>query len=1292
MPHRILKILYHSAVYAVGIIVLLVAIGVTIIRVLLPDIGIYRGEIEAWVSQYMGYPVAIRSLDATWEGWIPHLHLRDIDLLDRQGNETITHFSSARISIAPVATLLQRQIVPRHLLVSGFELSILRQPDGSIYIQGISLDDRPYSGNNRNELAEWLFNQNRIEITNGSVEWVDIRYDRTAVDLKDVHLLLRRDGERLQLEGSARLPGMYGDRMNFAYDGLGSLMTSDWSGELYIEGKNINPDNWYQQYRPFEFNITGGAADLRVWSSWENARLRNLQGVLNYADFNAEVGDKTLHVQNLDYEFMGEQRKGQDWRFSINLNDLVTEYGGWPDSSLEIAAAPVPNGGGYNYTARFSYLKLQDIVPLLGNLSLLPGNTRSMIENLDMQGNLINGEVRYYPGEEMNRAFTYDIHFEDFSVYAGRDKNRITGLSGHAGGTLHNGSLYFHNDSAALNLPSIRDEAIPVSDISGSLEWSRDKDEISLFIPLLNVSNKDITARLAGTVLLDANASPYLDMVIETGQVNLDKLKTYVPYTARFKMRPWMEKTVLGGELLSASALIRGRLSDFPYRDSNGKFKVIANIDKGVYEYSDKWPVVDSLNTEVVIDAMNLSARVNQGNVYDASLDNGRVFIPDLFRKQKKIFINGGVAGGISDLKTFASRSPLIEDISLRELNKSLTGGRFYLDLEMQVPFKIPGAKPQINGNIDLDQVSLASDSIGIELNELSGNIEFSNESILGSGLAATFDGIPVQIGINGTRDGEVSNTAITISGKADRSFITDQVRHYLSDSLLNESTIINRIAGTTRWGATLHYHKPADARDLQRSITLETDLRGLMIDMPAPLGKDQESEKRLRIVRNLDQSGPPLIELSYGNKLQADLKLSRIKDVLSLDGAHVHFGDGPKSTPPRGIFIDGHLDSLSVTDWWDFLRDAGINQGNSKKKPLRLELEIAELHLLSQNFSDVSLNISNPGDAWSLDVDSESIEGGIILPSPLRRESLATIEMDKLYLQRVEQSRHSLLEPHALPSLDVEIANFRYDNKELGTLKMAASPSEEGMTFDTISFRKPGMTIHGEGKWSANGSSDQSSFSIEAHADRIDTMLTTFGYDVTTIKNGETNLLIRADWEGTPMQFSLEKLNGSISMQVRDGQLLNVEPAAGRLFGLLSVQALPRRLTLDFRDLFSKGLAFDLIEGNFVVTNGDAYTNDLFMRGAAVDVSISGRTGLSQKDYDQRVTVTPQISESLPIAGAIFGPVGIGIGAIFYIAGEMFESLRTNIDGLLRYQYTITGSWEDPIVEKIKPAQEASG
>jgi len=201
--------------------------------------------------------------------------------------------------------------------------------------------------------------------------------------------------------------------------------------------------------------------------------------------------------------------------------------------------------------------------------------------------------------------------------------------------------------------------------------------------------------------------------------------------------------------------------------------------------------------------------------------------------------------------------------------------------------------------------------------------------------------------------------------------------------------------------------------------------------------------------------------------------------------------------------------------------------------------------------------------------------------------------------------------------------------------------------------------------------------------------MLETYAYDISPIEKGVTSLTLYAKWPGTPMDFSLSNLDGTLYMEVDKGRFIEINPSAGRLFGLLSLQTLPRRLSLDFSDLFGKGLAFDSIEGRFNIEDGNAYTNNLAMTGPSVNINISGRTGLVEQDYDQIATVTPQITDSLPVASALFGPVGIGVGAIIFLASEIFQSLPDKINTLLRKQYTITGAWDEPQVTKIKKAKE---
>jgi uncharacterized protein YhdP len=160
--------------------------------------------------------------------------------------------------------------------------------------------------------------------------------------------------------------------------------------------------------------------------------------------------------------------------------------------------------------------------------------------------------------------------------------------------------------------------------------------------------------------------------------------------------------------------------------------------------------------------------------------------------------------------------------------------------------------------------------------------------------------------------------------------------------------------------------------------------------------------------------------------------------------------------------------------------------------------------------------------------------------------------------------------------------------------------------------------------------------------------------------------------------------VEGSLDLSIRDGRLMTVDPGVGRVFGLLSLQALPRRLTLDFRDVVDKGFAFDRIGGVFNIARGQAHTQGLHMESPAADVEVTGRVGLVVQDYDQRATVTPHVSSGIPWAAALGGGVGVGVGAALFLVQRLFDN---PLDKMVSYQYTLTGSWRHPVVKRVEPA-----
>jgi uncharacterized protein YhdP len=194
-------------------------------------------------------------------------------------------------------------------------------------------------------------------------------------------------------------------------------------------------------------------------------------------------------------------------------------------------------------------------------------------------------------------------------------------------------------------------------------------------------------------------------------------------------------------------------------------------------------------------------------------------------------------------------------------------------------------------------------------------------------------------------------------------------------------------------------------------------------------------------------------------------------------------------------------------------------------------------------------------------------------------------------------------------------------------------------------------------------------------------------GYDaVIEAKSGRTDFDLH--WLGAPTADSLSRVIGRIQLSLDKGQIVGLNPGAGRVLGLASVAALPRRLALDFSDMTDKGLAFDTVRGDFDLRDGNAYTDDVLVKGPAAEIGLIGRVGLKNKDYDQTAVVTGSIggSVSLPIAGALVG--GPVIGAAVLVFTQVFKQ---PLKGLARAYYRITGSWDNPTVERIKSAGAAA-
>ena len=1296
MTGRVLRLLYHFAVYAVGIIVLTAAVLVSLVRLFLPDVGIYRSEVQAWVSSYMGLPVVIRSLEADWHGWIPHLYLRDIDLLDRARTAPVITFSTAEIAIDPLRTLRERRIVPRQLTVSGFDVSVTRLPNGGLFVEGMG-------GGGGADLTQWLLMQRTIRIENASVEWIDrMGAHDEPVRLTSVSAMLRSDGDRLQIEASADLPGGYGKRFDLAFDAVGNLLTADWSGEIYMHATQVNPRNWFRHYRPVDFRISDGTADIRVWSLWSQARLVQVEGELRYHDFTAVLGKSTLAVERLDYRFLAERTPDGGWHLHMKLNDFATEHGLWPRSNIRVDVVPVAGRSDFRYRMRFDYLKLDDLAPLATHLTFIPEGARERLASLRVSGMLRDGMITFDPGAPDGRQrLVFESAFEDLATDFGGSGPELRRASGRVRGTPEAGTLEFSGQPVAARLPALKISNLAFESVRGEVTWRRDGERWTLETPHLDLRTADFDAAVAGSIALPRDGAPVADLRMQVGNGPIDRIAAFLPHMDRFKLKPWIRNTVGAGRLASAAALLRGDLSRFPFDDRSGRFLAIVNLEDVLFDYSPNWPPVDGLNAEVHLDGRTLKARIAGGQVYNAQIAEGTAVIRDVLPQEKVLEIDGTVTGGVEDLVRFVRNSPLAGDAMLAAAADALTAGDMALDLDLEVPIRMPERKPAVNGRLRLEQARLATEDSRLALNDLEGEVVFSRDSAEASGIKGRFNGQPVEVAIRGGRQPGAPPPTLIVTGSAGPDDIAAELSRFFRVPADRAEAIADRLRGAADWEMALTFASHPETGTLTRELNLSSDLAGLAIDLPSPFGKVMGESTPLAITRRTGSGGEPELGIVFGNVLSAAVALDA---EGAPRGARLHFGPGDAvGTGGEGVHASGYIEELDTAEWWRALK-ALAGEGNAdtgRNAPFTAELRVGELTIPGQRFTDVALNATRNAAAWEVSVDSAAAKGTATLPRTSPGRPTLQLDFERLHFAESGSGNGGsagtgqegkLLDPARLPGVVATIEDFRYGAKELGRLSLVAEPVDHGIAVTQFEFAKKGLSIAGSGLWNRIDGTDRSSFTIALEAKEIGTMLNTFGYSVTPIRNGETRMDIEAAWDGTPMAFSLPNLAGKLNLQIRRGQLLEVSPKAGRLFGLLSIQTLPRRLSLDFSDLFGQGLAFDVIEGSFEIENGNAYTNNLSMRGPSANVEITGRTGLAEQDYDQLVTVTPQIADSLPVASALFGPVGIGVGAFLYLTNQLFSNTDSGIDSLLRYQYTITGSWQNPVIEEYQLASGGSG
>ncbi len=324
----------------------------------------------------------------------------------------------------------------------------------------------------------------------------------------------------------------------------------------------------------------------------------------------------------------------------------------------------------------------------------------------------------------------------------------------------------------------------------------------------------------------------------------------------------------------------------------------------------------------------------------------------------------------------------------------------------------------------------------------------------------------------------------------------------------------------------------------------------------------------------------------------------------------------------------------------------------------------------------------------WHIALLSDQVRGTVRVPSNREEEMVADLDRLRLGGEALIENDLSVeplprVAPAQLPALRLSSRDTVVEGVDFGQVELQTSPTPNGLFVDTLTLQSEVLQAKAQGTWLSREEREFSRFTIDARGEHLGKILSLFGYGG-EIARGRSMIKINgAKWPGSPLDFSIPQMKGELLVQVEQGQLRDVDQGVGRVFGLLGIHTLVRRLTLDFSDITDKGFAFDTIGGVFTIHGGDAYTHDLVIDGPTATIKVEGRIGLIQQDYDQTVTVIPKLSESLPATGALVGgPTGALIGSALLLYDKLFQQ----DEGLGTTRYRLLGSWDEPILEEVRP------
>jgi uncharacterized protein (TIGR02099 family) len=1249
-----------------------------------PRVEAYRDTLTATLSAQLGQPVEIASLATGWDGWNPKLVIHGLRVLDRGRGSDVSLVELPEVALIVAWTSLPRlELHLKELVIERPRLAIRRDRAGLLSVAGLEFD--PALASDDSPLTDWILRQREIVIRDALITWNDDLRNAPQLVLDRVQLRLenRFGHHRFGLTGAP--PPDQAAPLDVRGDVRGGSI-KEWKkarGQFYVRMDYANVEAW-REWLPLPPGIASGKGALRVWFEFAGGEAREIVADVELADVKAKLAD-TLPELDLAHVsgrigWRGAPRQREVFTRGLSF---VTAAGLRLDptnftlSLRDSVEGPLAGG-----SLEFDQLQLEPLRILAIHLPLTD-RWRTDLARFAPRGTLAQGHLRWDGPADAPSAFDAAAEFANLAVAAQDAFPGVSGVSGSFDAKEKGGQVKFSARNGMLELPRVFAGPLPLDSLQGAARWERLAGRTRVDIQRLEFANAHASGNVAGTYRTMAQGAGEIDLTAQLTRADATQVYRYLPKGVGSTTHDWLHKALTKGEVTDARLKLAGDLAHFPFADGKGgQFIVTAKVRGAALDYAHGWPAIEGIDGDLRFEGVAMTIDAARGHVFGAELARTRATIPDLRLEFPQLTVDGSAAGPGSDFLRFVAQSP-VDAMTGHLTDGAKATGNGHLDLKLELALgkpernRVAGEYAFGNGGVELPGVP--------KLSQVNGKFAFTENDVRARDITAEMVGGPAKFSIANT-EGRVR---VSGSGTANLAALR---REYAA-------TYVDRVSGVTDWNATVI------VRPEISTWVVESTMKGGVVDLPPPLGKAASDTMALRIERREESARPDedLVEASYGSVMQAVVRRKLGKDGMHVERALLSLGramgraDGTRTDRP-GIWVRGELPALNIDDWLALReRDkASAAVGDDAAASLGgVDLDLGELELFGRRFNDFKVVARRSSEDWKLDVRGREIAGTATWSAPGGNAPNGRIVAR---LSRFAMPAPGDLPPWGVadkapdpkaagaerwPEIDIEADSFSSKGRDLGTLAVVAEPHGAEWRIEKLALVNDSGRIDADGAWRSAGRAQQTRLEVALDAKDAGAFLARFGYP-DAIRAAPTTIRGQLDWSGAPTEFDYPTLNGTLRIAVGQGRFTRIEPGFGKLLGVVSLQALPRRMSLDFQDVFSEGFAFDEITGNVRVANGVMSTDNLALVGPAAKVDIVGDADLARETQRLTVRVQPSMSGSVSAGAALLflaNPiVGAAVAAGSLLAQKM---LKDPIDQLFSYQYMVTGGWSDPVVTR---------